>query len=113
VAPHVLTPAIELPVRPLCSAPIIHYADGGAGPLFCLNGAIVVQAWSYYAPIDPNQLALGRNPTVAGVVSAMCADGRLRATRPMLLSGYALAAAYYGWNLNFDPEQFVLYGTCP
>jgi hypothetical protein len=50
---------------------------------------------------------------VNAVVLAMCADGGLHATAPMLLSGYDLAAAYYGWQLAFDPEQIELSGTCP
>jgi hypothetical protein len=113
VARQLLSPATELPAVDICSAPIQQYADGGAGPLFCSSGAVIVAAWMYYAPIDPHVLSVGPNPTLFAVESAMCADGRTHATNPMLFSGYELAAAYYGWNLAFDPEQFILYGTCP
>ena len=98
----------------LCSSPIQQYANGNAGPRFCGNGALVVEAWTYYGPIDPHLLSVGPNPTVTAVESAMCADGReLHATNVMQLVGYELAAAYYGWHLDFDPQQFIMSGTCP
>jgi hypothetical protein len=114
VAKRILAPATTLPVIDLCSAPIQQYADGGAGPLFCSNGALIVEAWTYYAPIDPHLLSVGPNTTVAAVQAALCADRRLNATNPMLLSGYTLAAAYYGWNdVPMDPGFFLVYGSCP
>jgi hypothetical protein len=98
----------------LCSSPVQRYQDGNAGPLFCLSGAIVVDAWTYFAPADPHVLSVGRGATLTAVESAICADGAIdHATSVMELSGYQLAAAYYGWNLQFDFEQFQLHGTCP
>jgi hypothetical protein len=100
------------PVAALCATPIQPYADGNAGPQFCRDGAIVVAARRYYAPITPHLLSLGPRPSVDKVETAMCADFGLRATNPMVFAGYELAAAYYGWRLAFDPWQFILYGHC-
>ena len=114
VARRILSPATNIPVIDLCSAPIQQYADGGAGPLLCSNGAMIVEAWNYYAPLDPHLMSVGPNPPVAAVQAALCADRRLNATNPMLLSGYTLAAAYFGWNdVPMDPGFFLVYGSCP
>lgn len=114
VAAQILPPATVLPAVPLCVAPIERYQDGNAGPLFCRSGAIVVAAWAYFAPADPHVLSVGRGPSLTAVESAICADGSINhATWPMEQSGYQLAAAYYGWNLVFDIEQFQQHGTCP
>ncbi len=114
VAARVLPPASVLPAGSLCSAPLQRYADGNAGPLFCVGGAIVVDTWTYFAPVDPHVLSVGRGATLTAVESAICADGAINhATYPMEQSGYQLAAAYYGCTFAFDIEQFQQYGTCP
>jgi hypothetical protein len=112
VAAQVLPPATVLPVVPLCGTPIQLYQDGNAGPLVCADGGIVVAAWTYFGPIDPNTLSVGPSPTVTTVEAAMCADLVLHATNPMVEIDYKLAAAYYGWHLSFDLLGFLMYGTC-
>jgi hypothetical protein len=103
-----------LPAVSLCSASLQLYQDGNAGPLFCRSGAIIVDAWTYFAPADPHVLSVGRGATLTAVESAICADGAINhATNPMEESGYQLAAAYYGWNFAFDIVQFQQRGTCP
>ncbi|MFI5283929.1 MAG: hypothetical protein ACHQ0J_12485 [Candidatus Dormibacterales bacterium] len=113
VARRILPPAKVLPAVPLCAAPVRQDQDGNADPLFCSNGAIIVAAWMYFVPVDPNLLGVGPNPSIIAVVAAICADGPLHPTNPMVQSGYELAAAYYGWHFAFDLENFLLHSSCP
>jgi hypothetical protein len=104
VPQQVLPPATDLPVAQLCSKPVVASADGNASPLFCLSGAVNVQAWQFYSDISQSVLSLGLNPNEGQPQSAMCDDiqhnGATRATEP---NGYRLAKAYYGWTFSFNP----------
>lgn len=105
---RILPPAPDLPVAALCSAPIITSADGNATPLLCHNGAVNVQAWSFYANVSASVLGLGLNPTAGQVQSAICDDFiRNHATKPEEASGYKLAATYYAWTFNIDPTRLT------
>jgi hypothetical protein len=106
VAKRVLAPAIAPPAVGLCSAQVQQYQDGNAGPLFCRGGELIVEAWSYFAPLDPHVMSLGASSAFNDVQAAICADHNLsHATGPMEISGYVLAAAYYGWHFPTDPWQ--------
>jgi hypothetical protein len=110
VAEQVLPPATDLPVAMLCSKGIVAAADGNATPLFCRNGAVNVLAWKYYSEISESILSLGQNPNEGQPQSAICDDiAHNGATRATEVSGYRLAAAYYGWTFTFDPAKV----TCP
>jgi hypothetical protein len=90
----------------LCSKPITAAADGNANPLFCSTGAVNVLAWKFYADISASILALGLNPNPGQPQSAMCDDiAHNGANRSEEVSGYKLAAAYYGWTFTFDPAK--------
>jgi hypothetical protein len=108
---EVLAPARVEPAVGLCGTSIQTYADGNAGPLFCLNHAIIVAAWEYFAAIDPHVMALGPAATLGAVQSAISADLDGRSTNVIEFSGYQLATAYYGWKLAFDYWNFVTPGS--
>ena len=97
-----------MPVAPLCSAPIQEFQDGNAGPLFCGYGAIIVEAWRYFAPIDTHLMSLGRSATIAQVKAAIVADFRTHTTNPIEGSGYELARAYNHWTFEFDYDGYVM-----
>jgi hypothetical protein len=101
-----------MPVGSLCTTPVDRYQDGNAGPLFCRDGSINVDAWTYLADIDSNILSLGRNATVDSVKAAIHADFSHpdHTTNVIEGSGYELARAYYGWTFAFDYWQFVTGG---
>jgi len=106
VPTQVLSPASDLPVANLCSTQITVTADGNATPLLCRSGAVNVQAWRYYAGVSASVLGLGLNPTQGQAQSAVCDDlAHNHASRSEEVSGYKLAAAYYGWSFNLDPAQ--------
>ena len=103
---QVLPPATDPPVAQLCSKAIVSSAEGNASPLFCLSGAVNVQAWQFYSNISQSILSLGLNPNEGQPQSAMCDDiAHNGANRSEEVSGYKLAAAYYGWTFAFDPEK--------
>ena len=92
----------------LCSAPIATTADGNASPLLCHNGAVNVQAWTFYATVSASVLGLGLNPTAGQVQSAICDDfAHNHATKIEETSGYKLASTYYGWTFNIDPARLT------
>ena len=101
---QVLPPATDPSVAQLCSKAVVAAADGNASPLFCLSGAVNVQAWQFYSNISQSILSLGLNPNEGQPQAAMCDDiahnGATRATEP---NGYRLAKAYYGWTFTFNP----------
>ncbi len=103
---QVLPPATDPPVAMLCSKPVVAAADGNASPLFCRNGAVNVNAWSFYSDISQSILGLGLNPAEGQPQAAMCDDiahnGATKSTEP---NGFRLAKAYYGWSFNFDPTK--------
>jgi hypothetical protein len=103
----VLSPAASLPVAALCSAPIQTFQDGNAGPLFCSNGAIIIQAWRYFAPIDTHVMSLGPLATVTQVKAAINADFARHSTNPIEANGYELARAYNQWAFAFDYWGYV------
>lgn len=108
VPAEVLPPASDMPTGKLCSKSITTTADGNATPLLCSDGAVNVQAWSYYSDISQDILGLGLNPAPGQPVSAMCDDiAHNGATRVEEASGYRLAAAYYGWTFNLDPTRIT------
>lgn len=105
---QVLPPAGDMPAGKLCSAAIATTADGNVTPLLCHDGAVNVQAWSFYSDISQDILGLGLNPAPAQPVAAMCDDiAHNGATRAEEASGYRLAAAYYGWTFNIDPTRIT------
>ncbi len=101
---QVLPPATDPPNVDLCSKPVVTTSDGNVRPLQCSNGALNVQAWTYYSTISASILGLGLNPSPAQAPSAMCDDihhnGASRAQEP---NGYRLARLYYGWTFTLDP----------
>ena len=106
VAQQVLPPAQDPPVAMLCSKPITSAANGNATPLFCSNGSVNVLAWKFYADISASILGLGLNPNQGQPESAMCDDiTHNGANRSEEVSGYRLAAAYYGWTFTLDPAK--------
>jgi hypothetical protein len=108
VAKRVLAPATVLAVVGLCSTQVQQYQNGNAGPLLCRDGEVVVEAWNYFAAADPHVLSLGRSSTSKEVEAAICADKNVNhATNPMEISGYVLAAAYYGWHFAPEPWQVM------
>jgi hypothetical protein len=108
VPAQVLPPAGDMPAGKLCSTPITMTADGNATPLLCHDGAVNVQAWSFYADISQDILGLGLNPAPGQPVAAMCDDiAHNGATRAEEASGYRLAAAYYGWTFSIDPSKIT------
>ena len=103
-----LAPALVFPARSLCAASLQRYQDGSAFPLFCRDGAINVDAWTYLAPIDSNLLAAGPAATIDDVEAAIRSDFDVNhSTNVIEYGGYQLAAAYYGWSLAFDYWSFV------
>jgi hypothetical protein len=110
VARQVLSPARVLPAVGLSTLPIQIYQDGNAGPLFCRGEAINVSAWKYFAPIDSHLMALGPSADAAAVKAAIRADFGAHTTNVIEESGYELAAAYYGWKLDFDYWNFIYNG---
>ena len=108
VAPQILPPATDLPVAHLCSRVVATTSDGNVGPLFCRDGALNVQAWTFYSSISASILSLGLNPTQGQAMNAMCDDmAHNGAKRVQEVAGYRLAAAYYGWAFTFDPAKVI------
>jgi hypothetical protein len=111
----VLAPATVPPRHAECAGGLVLYEDGNVGPLTC-GGGVNAGAWDSLAPIAASPLVvLGRNPTQAQVITAICAGSS--ETTNQLDSVYQLASAYYGWNFG---EQLLLdyaYGlqghSCP
>jgi hypothetical protein len=115
VAMQVLPPAKSLPMVALCSQQLTTDQNGVAGPLICTDGALNVLAWNRLAPITPRVLALGSAASVLGVQTAVCRDVNLSHSAVLdELSGFDLAAAYYGWHFSTDPTD-ILYSMskCP
>jgi hypothetical protein len=107
---QVLPPAQDLPVVGLGSTPLEYTADGNALPLQCRGGEVNVQAWSFYAAVEPSVLGLGRTATLADFYAAMCRDGRaINATRPEVEHSFAIAAGYHGWKFTFNYDSLM----CP
>jgi hypothetical protein len=106
VPQQVLPPATDPPLGQLCSRPVTTTQDGNVTPLLCSSGAVNVQAWTFYSSISASILGLGLNPSPAQPQAAMCDDlAHNGATRVQEVSGYRLAAAYYGWTFTFDPTR--------
>jgi hypothetical protein len=106
VPSQVLPPANDAPIGTLCSKPIVSAADGNATPLLCHDGSVNVLAWKFYSDISQSILGLGQNPAQGQPQAAMCDDiAHNGATRSTEVSGYRLAAAYYGWTFTFDPSK--------
>ena len=102
---QVLPPATDPPNVDLCSRPVVSTSDGNVLPLQCSNGALNVQAWTYYSTISASILGLGLNPNPAQAPSAMCDDiQHNHAKRSQETSAYRLARLYYGWTFNLDPN---------
>ena len=106
VSQQVLPPATDPPNAALCSKPVTTTSDGNVMPLSCSNGAVNVQAWTFYSSISASILSLGLNPNAGQPQAAMCDDiAHNGATRAQEANGYRLAAAYYGWSFTFDPNK--------
>ena len=102
---QVLAPAKVLPAAALCSYETQATADGNVTPIFCRGGAINVQAWTFYAPISSNVMALGRGATRTAVTAAMCLDMKnFHATLDEEGYAYEISAAYYGWTFSPEPD---------
>lgn len=115
VARHALPPAKSLPIVALCSQQLAPDQNGVAGPLLCTDGALNVLAWTRLAPLTPRVLAAGPAASVQAVQVALCRDVNIsHAAFLDEMSGYDLAAAYYGWHFGTDPTG-ILYSmsTCP
>jgi hypothetical protein len=100
-----LPPATIPPEHAECAGGLVLYEDGNVGPLTCREG-VNVGAWDVLAHGGRSPLVtLGRNPTQAQVIAAICAGGPY--TTNMLDSVYQLASAYYGW--HFGEQLFLDY----
>ena len=100
---QVLAPAQDLPVANLCQTSVSFTADGNVTPLLCKSGALNVQAWFFYKSVSASILGLGLNPTEGQAESAVCDDlNHNHATRVEEVSGFKLAATYYGWSFAVD-----------
>jgi len=106
VPAQVLPPATDPPAAQLCAKAIVQTADGNATPLTCSNGALNVQAWTYYSTISASILGLGANPSPAQAPAAMCDDiAHNGASRAQESTAYRLAHLYYGWTFDVDPTK--------
>ena len=110
VAAKVLSPASVMPAGPLCAAPLQVFQDGNAGPDFCRDGALNVNAWKWYADsLHPAVMAAGPKLSATAQAAALCAKNGDNMTNPELESAYWLAARYYGWT-PIDVEGILLNG---
>jgi hypothetical protein len=102
---QVLAPAKVMPAVDLCSADLVHTANGNVYPLLCQGGAVNMPAWKFYVQVSSNVLSLGRDATLDQVHTALCADqSQYHATYVEESSAYELAAAYYGWSFTPEPN---------
>jgi hypothetical protein len=72
----VLSPAAVPPRSGVseCSITLEVGMDGNASPVYCPDGGINVQAWTYFEKLKPQVMALSPDSTVQQVEAAMCAD---------------------------------------
>jgi photosystem II stability/assembly factor-like uncharacterized protein len=121
---EVLAPAKVGPVGDECRLPITREADGNVTPLLCGDGGVNALAWMVFSHGCPRggactwsqTMALGRQPSVAQLEIALCADYRtLFRTNPLTISAGRLAAAYYGWgsSLTMVASGFLAQRACP
>jgi hypothetical protein len=104
---RILSPATVRPIHPECAGGLILDEDGNVGPLTC-HGGVNAGAWELFARIGIPVLKLGRTPTEAQVVHAICEPGDY--TQPMNNSAYQLAEAYYGWAFGEQLFDDYIYG---
>ncbi len=77
----VLAPATAPPEHAECAGGLVLYEDGNVGPLTCKGGGNV-GAWEVLARTGGSPVVrLGRNPTQAQVITAICAGGRYTANQ--------------------------------
>jgi hypothetical protein len=90
----VLVPAPS-PPAPRCP-PLVHYAAGNAGPLFCTNGMDDPAALAYFMGLHLNVMSLPARASQSQAVGAICADLRHTAVGTEY-SAYLLAATRQHW----------------
>ena len=87
--------------------------DGNASPVYCPDGGINVQAWTYFEKLKPQVMALSPDSTVQQVEAAMCAD-LSDSTVPIETSAGELAFRYYGWEfVGVSDVSTAFPGFCP
>ncbi len=90
----VLVPAPVRP-RPTCP-PLVKYAAGNAGPLFCSNGADDPAALRYFSRLHLKIMQLPADTKQSQAVDAICADVR-QTSEGAEYSAYLLAANREHW----------------
>jgi hypothetical protein len=90
----VLLPAPS-PPPPRCP-PLVHYAAGNAGPLFCSNGKDDPAALAYFTSLHLKVMALPPAASQSQAVGAICADLQHTAAGTEY-SAYLLAATRQHW----------------
>jgi hypothetical protein len=90
----VLVPAPAKP--PVRCRPLVHYAAGNAGPLFCTDGSANPAALRYFTSLHLAIMQLGRTAPQAQAISAICADLH-HVSSTVEYSAYLLAAVRAHW----------------
>ena len=90
----VLVPA-PAPPAPRCP-PLVHYAAGNAGPLFCTDGKDDPAALKYFLGLHLKVMALPTSASQSQAVGAICADLQHTAAGTEY-SAYLLAATRQHW----------------
>jgi hypothetical protein len=90
----VLVPAPAKP--PVRCRPLVHYAAGNAGPLFCTNGTDNPAALRYFSSLHLAIMQLGPHASQAQAISAICAD-LTHASGTAEYSAYLLSAKRENW----------------
>lgn len=107
----VLVPAPAPP--PVRCRPLVHYAAGNAGPLFCTDGSDNPAALRYFSKLHLAIMQLGTTASQAAAVGAICAD--LQHTRVAVeYSAYLLSAVREHWYFTKIADVHgVLSRLCP
>ncbi len=107
----VLVPA-PAPPAPRCP-PLVHYAAGNAGPLFCTNGKDDPAALAYFTSLHLKVMDLPASATQSQAVGAICADLQHTAVGTEY-SAYLLAATREHWFfVGIAKVHGALSGLCP
>lgn len=104
----ILPGAKNRPVKSECTRKLLLDEDGNAGPLFCANGHVNVEAWEYFSLEKLTVMTLPRASSECQVAYYI---NRPYLTVPINDSAFQLANAYNGWRVPEGLAAHILVST--